>query len=169
MERAVAVTVLAVLASACTIEYAPPDARQARAVPDTDTTLVLAELRAYYRDLSNRDWVLFASHFWEGATITTIWQPPGAAEREVWHTTVPEFVAAAPQGPGSREIFEESMLDARIRVAGDLAQAWVRYRARFGDPGSVEEWEGVDAVTLMRHEERWRIASLAFVSTGEGS
>lgn len=169
MERAAALTVLAVLAGACTIEYAPPDARQARTASDADTTLVLAELRAYYRDLSNRDWARFAGHFWDGATITTIWQPPGADAPGVWYTTVPEFVAAAPQGPDSKAIFEEAMLDARIRVAGNLAQAWVRYRARFGDPGAIQEWEGSDAITLMRHQGRWRIASLAFASDGEGS
>jgi hypothetical protein len=168
VERAAALTALAILAGGCAIEYAPPDERQAPTAPDADTTLVLAELRSYYRDLSDRNWGLFADHFWAGATITTVWQPPGAAAPGVTYTTVPEFVAAAPQGPDSREIFEETMLDARIRVAGGLAQAWVRYHARFGDPGAVREWEGVDAFTLMRHEGRWRIVSLAFRSAGEG-
>jgi len=169
VERAAAVTLLAMLAGACTIEYAPPDARGGRTARDADTTLVLAELRAYYRDFSNRDWVLFAGHFWDGATITTIWQPPEAGAPGVWYTTVPEFVAAAPHGPDSKAIFEETMLDARIRVTGNLAQAWVRYRVRFGDTGAIEEWEGIDAITLMRHQDQWRIVSLAFASDGEGS
>jgi hypothetical protein len=160
--------VLAALLGGCAIEYAPPDARQARTAPDADTTLVLAALRSYYRDFSDRNWGLFADHFWEGAAITTVWQPPGAAAPGVIYTTVPEFVAAAPEGPDSKEVFEESMLDARIRVSGGLAQAWVRYHARFGDPGAVREWEGVDAFTLMLHEGRWRIVSLAFRSQGGG-
>ena len=33
---------------------------------------VLAELRRYYADFSARDWEAFASHFWKGATITTV-------------------------------------------------------------------------------------------------
>lgn len=169
MERAAALTVLAVCVGACAIEYAPPDARRGRTPPDTDTTLVLAELRSYYRDLSARAWGLFDGHFWEGATITTVWQPPGADAPGVWYTTVPEFVAAAPDGPDSREIFEETMLDARIRVSGGIAQAWVRYHARFGDPGAVREWEGVDAFTLMRHDGQWRIVSLAFWSDDGGA
>lgn len=159
---------VALLLAGCTIEYAPPDTRQAATAPDVDTTLVLAELRSYYRDLSDRDWGLFADHFWSGATITTVWQPPGTDAPRVTVTTVPEFVAAAPAGPGSKAIFEESMLDARIRRTGGLAHAWVRYQARFGDPGDVRAWEGVDAFTLMEHEGRWRIVALAFASDGGG-
>jgi hypothetical protein len=161
-------TALAVLLVGCTIEYAPPDARQAATAPDADTTLVVAELRSYYRDLSDRNWEAFADHFWPGATITTVWPPPGASAPQVTVTTVPEFVAAAPEGPGSKAIFEESMLDARIRRTGALAQAWVRYQARFGDPGDVREWNGLDAFTLMQHEGRWRIVALAFASDGGG-
>jgi hypothetical protein len=159
---------LAAILVGCTIEYAPPDERQTQPAPEVDTTLVLAELRDYYRDLSARDWARLPDHFWAGATITTVWQPPSAAAPQVTVTTVPEFIAAAPQGPGSKEIFEESMLDARIRIAGGLAQAWVRYRARFGDRDHVRVWEGVDAFTLMQHEGRWRIVSLAFQSNGGG-
>jgi hypothetical protein len=166
--RRAAAVGLAVLLAGCAIEYAPPDARQAQGARDTDTTLVLAELRSYYRDFSDRNWMLFADHFWDGATITTVWQAPGADTPGVMVTTVPEFVAAAPRGPDSREIFEEVMLDARIRVSGGLAQAWVRYHARFGNPGTVREWDGVDAFTLVEHEGRWRIASLAFRGEGGG-
>jgi hypothetical protein len=60
------------------------------------------------------------------------------------------------------------MLDARIRRTGALAQAWVRYQARFGDLGDVREWNGLDAFTLMQHEGRWRIVALAFASDGGG-
>jgi hypothetical protein len=154
--------------AACAVEYAPPTTRHAETVPSADTTMVLTELRSYYRDLSARNWLAFSDHFWPGATIATRWQPAGEDSLRVWTTTVPEFVAAAPMGPDSRAIFEESMLDARIRLVGDLAQAWVTYRARFGDPGAVEEWEGVDAFTLLQHAGRWRIVSLTFGRTDGG-
>jgi len=160
---------LAVGITACRLEYAPPSERQARSAPIGDTTLVLTELRAYYRDLSARDWTAFSEHFWPEATITTIWQPETEDSARVWTTSVPGFVEAAPAGPGSREIFEESMLGSRITVSGELAQAWVAYRARFGDPGAVAEWEGVDAFTLVQHQGRWRIASLAFGRADGGS
>lgn len=149
-------------AAACRVEVAPPDARRAAAIPDVDTTLVLTALRAYYSDFSARDWTAFADHFWPGGTITTIWRPDGADSAQVHVSTVGEFVAQAPAGPGSRSIFEETMLESRIRVSGGLAQAWVRYRARFGDPGDVMEWEGTDAFTLLQHGGRWRIVSLVF-------
>lgn len=123
---------------------------------------VLAELERYYADFSARDWDRFSSHFWPGATITTVWQPPGEEEDRVVVTPVPEFVARAPEGPGSREIFEERMLEAEVRVSGGLAQAWARYRARFGDPGEVSEWDGTDAFTLLKHDGRWKIVSLVF-------
>ena len=123
---------------------------------------VRAELEAYYADFSARDWDAFASHFWPGATITAAWQAPGTDSVAVVTSTVEEFVAAAPMGPGSREIFEEWMTDATIVATGSLAQAWVTYGARFGDPGDVMEWQGIDGFTLMQLGGRWRITSLAF-------
>lgn len=153
------------LLSACRLEYVPP-AEQRGPGLDLDTTAVLAELRAYYRDFTARDWRAFADHFWPGATISVVWQPVGEDSARVVATTIPDFIAQAPAGPGSREIFEESMIDARIRRTAGLAQAWVRYQARFGNPGAVEEWVGVDAFSLLRHGGRWRIVSLAF--HGEG-
>jgi len=146
------------LAAACTLERRvppPPAGTVARAA-------VLAELRSYYTDLSTRDWPAFASHFWPGATITTAWQPPGEPFVRVDAQTVPEFIERAPEGPDSRAVFSEELVSADIRVAGNLAQAWVRYRARFGDPGDVEEWEGTDAFSLLQVDGRWKIIALAF-------
>lgn len=160
---AVVSVVAFLVGAACRMESIPP-AEQRGPAFDLDTTAVLAELRAYYRDFSARDWRAFADHFWPGATIAVIWQPAGEDSARVVATTIPDFVAQAPAGPGSRQIFEESVIDARIRRTGGLAQAWVRYHARFGDPGAVDEWAGVDAFSLLRHGGRWRIVSLAFHS-----
>ena len=63
---------------------------------------VLAELEAYYADFSARDWDAYSDHFWPGATITTVWRPPGEDADRVVVTSVPEFVERAPEGPGSR-------------------------------------------------------------------
>jgi hypothetical protein len=123
---------------------------------------VLAELRQYYADFSARDWEAFASHFWKGATITTVWQPAGEPAERVVVTSIPDFVAQAPQGPGSKPIFEEKMTSADVRVFQNLAQVWACYDARFGDQGSVMEWSGLDAFTLMKHDGSWKIVALAF-------
>lgn len=125
---------------------------------------VRAHLESYYDVFSERDWPRFARHFWDGATMTTVWTPEGERTERVVATTVPDFVAQAPDGPGSREIFEERPVSFRIVVEGDLAQARVRYHARFGDPGEVIEWDGVDAFTLIRYGGEWKITSLAYLS-----
>lgn len=147
----------------CTIARTPPpggaDTTAARREQDA---AVRAELAGYYRDFSARDWTAFADRFWPGATITTVWQPPGEPAARVDAQTVPAFVARAPEGPGSKPIFEERMTGADIRVHGNLAQAWVRYSARLGDSAGVMEWQGIDAITLLRNDGRWRIISLAF-------
>lgn len=124
-------------------------------------------LASYYEAFSDRDWDRFARHFWPGATMTTVWTPPGETLQRVVGTTIPEFVRQAPDGPGSREVFEERMLTSEIDVRGDLAHAWVRYAARFGDPPEIVEWEGLDAFSLLRHEGEWRIVSLAYLPETE--
>jgi hypothetical protein len=127
---------------------------------------VFQALESYYAALSSRDWPLFEEHFWPGATLTTVWVPQGEDVERVVATTVPSFVAQAPEGPDSREVFEERLMSADITVEGVLAQAWVRYSARFGDPGDISEWEGRDAFTLLRHAGEWKITSLAYAPDG---
>ena len=132
--------------------------------PGTPAGEVVRELRNYYHDFSARDWEAFADHFWPNATLATLWTPPGAESLELQASTVPEFVAKAPEGPGSATIFEEWMTSAEIHVDGDLAQVWALYGARFGEPDDLVEWSGTDAFTLLQHEGRWRIVSLAWAS-----
>ncbi|NIM50179.1 MAG: hypothetical protein GTN62_07550 [Gemmatimonadales bacterium] len=153
---------LLLLGTACTQQPANwlPESRVSEAV--------LQELDAYYRDFSARDWEAFASHFWPGANITTASQSPGTDSVSVMAQSVADFIAQAPQGPGSREIFEEWMIEADVKVFHNLAQAWVRYGARFGDPGDIMEWEGIDAFTLMEVGGDWKISALVFTSAEEG-
>lgn len=125
---------------------------------------VRAALLSYYDALSDRDWPRYQEHFWSGATLTSVWTPPGEASPRVVATSVPDFVTKAHLGPGSREIFEERMLSAHVVVEGCLAQAWARYAARFGDPGDLMEWRGIDAFTLLYHDGAWRITSLAYAA-----
>lgn len=141
---------------------------RSRAAVDTAREAVLAELGSYYRDFSARDWEAFVDHFWPDATLTTIWQPEGEPRPRVTVQTAAEFAEAGPEGPGSREIFEEEMTSHRAEVDGaaGVATVWAGYRARFGDPGDVMEWSGTDVFTLLRHDGRWRIASLVFVPEG---
>lgn len=53
-----------------------------------------------------------------------------------------------------------------VRVHRDVAQAWSRFRGRVGTEARVVSWSGVDAYTLLRTGEGWRIVAIA-VSTDE--
>lgn len=132
--------------------------------PDPARAEVLDAVEGYYDDFSARDWDAFASHFWPGATLATVWQPPGADAPRVVVTSVEDFIAQAPLGPGSRAVFEERMTSAEVRVHDDLAHVWARYEARFGDPGDITEWRGIDAFTMMRHDGAWKIVSLSYTN-----
>lgn len=121
-------------------------------------------LESYYAAFSARDWSEFEDHFWPGAMMTTVWMPAGETAERVVSTSIPDFVLQAPMGPDSREIFEERMTSSQIVADGDLAQAWARYEARFGDPGDVMEWRGADVFTLLRFKDEWKISSVAYLS-----
>jgi hypothetical protein len=146
-----------VLFAACAAESGP--------AADSDTGArreVLEVVETYYADFSAREWGRFGAHFWPGATLTTVWQPPGEDAPRVVTTTVPEFVRLAPQGPGSKPIFEERMDSSDVRLVGNLAHVWAHYTARFGDSTDVATWRGIDAFTLMKHDGHWRIVALAY-------
>lgn len=148
------------------VASAQVDHFEERPVPDSVRQDILGFVSAYYDALSDRDWDRFADHFWPAATIVTIWQPPGEASERVHSSTVQQFIDRAPEGPGSREIFEERMTAARVHVHGNLATVFARYHARFGDPGDIMEWDGTDSFSLMRFEGRWRIVALSFAADG---
>lgn len=121
-------------------------------------------LYQYYSDMTARDWDRYRSNFWPNATITTVWQPPSDSVPRVDVTTIDDFIREAPSGPGSQPVFEESMLRSEISIRGNLAEAWVDYRARFGTKDSLLEWNGKDLFTLLRHDGEWKIVSIAFES-----
>jgi len=137
-------------------------------VANIDDPQAAAEVRQlidqYYQDFSNRDWESVAGHFWFGAEITTVWQAPGENVDRVVHTSIDEFFAAAPRENPFGETFETWEIRAEVSVYRDLAQAWVQYGARLNSDGDVEEWDGIDAFTLLKHDDVWKIAALMFTS-----
>lgn len=155
--------VLLTVAAACGVETAE---RPADPVADAGDAVEAALIR-YYETLSARQWEALRSHFWPGAVLGTVWQPPGVQAPEVTLATIDEFIAMAPSGPGSRSIFEERPISFDVRARGGLAMAWVRYDARFGDVGDLTCWSGTDAFNLLRHDGEWRIVSVAYVADDE--
>lgn len=156
--RFVIVALLTGLLGACAQSLAVSESSKAQQAP------VLDAVEQYYVDFSARDWEAFADHFHEGAVLSTIWPAPGETGPSVMMSTIPDFVAQAPQGPGSQPIFEERMTSAEVRVKGDLAQVWATYDAKFGTEDNLMEWSGIDAFTLLQFDGRWRIVSIAYVS-----
>jgi hypothetical protein len=172
--RGLALVAVALAASAACVQpeattaETEPQPVTADAAPDSVRDQVLAVVEQYYADLSAREWEYVRGHFWPGATLTTIWEPPGEPGQRVVNTTIESFIEQAPQGPGSRESFSETMTAAHVRGNTDLAQVWATYDARWADPDTVDVWSGVDAFTLLRFEGRWRISSITYVSTDGG-
>jgi hypothetical protein len=138
---------------------------------DQDRREVLNEITRYYRDMSCKEGHLlpaFQAHFWSGATITTIWQSKGHDKPEVLVTPVPDFVLQSPSGPCSQPVFEEKMENAEVKIHHGLAQVWAHYNARFGKLEKLDEWSGIDAFTLLKHDSQWKIVSLVFRSDSGG-
>lgn len=127
-----------------------------------ERAFIVAEVTAYYDDLTAGRWDDFARHFWRGAVVMTVWQPEDGSERRVDFISVPEFIAQLDLGPDSTMIFEQELGTADVHFHGNVAQAWVHYYVRFGEPGDVHEWADVDAFTLMKFMGMWKITSLAF-------
>lgn len=134
---------------------------------DSLRQVLLSKVNRYYTDMSARKWKAYADHFWPGAHLTTVWQPPGADSLQVVMTTIEEFIQQADQGPGSQPIFEEKLLDAEINMYNNLAAVWANYAAKFGTEDSLMEWQGIDAFTYMKHEGEWRITSLSYTNKDE--
>jgi len=140
--------------------------------PNTDATVddpqqeaaVRELIDRYYLDFNNRDWEAVADHFWRDAEITTVWREPGENSDRVVHTDIGEFFATAPRENPFGETFQTWTTRANVSVYQDLAQAWVWYGASLDNAGNVLEWEGVDAFTLLRQKNVWKIAALMFTS-----
>ena len=96
--------------------------------------------------------------------VSTVWVPQDGSERRVDFISVPEFIAQMDLGPDSTLIFEQKMGTAEVQFDGNVAQVWAEHRVRFGEPGSVREWTDIDAFTLMKHVDMWKISSLALSS-----
>lgn len=172
MLKKISVLVLLATLSACaprqrSISDAAQPPSKYLAAGDPVREEIMKELTEYYDHMSARNWKAYASHFWPGATITTVWQAAGEPAPKVLITSIQDFIAQTPQGPNSQPVFEERMVDADVRASGNLAQVWANYKARFGGLGKVDEWTGIDAFTLMKHEGHWKIAGLTFAATEE--
>ena len=120
-------------------------------------------LKQYYQVMSDRQWDLFKSFFWDNATLTTAWQPPGDTLPKVIVVTIDQFIAQTKLGPDSKPVFEEKMTgNPDISITKNIATVWAKYHAKFGTDETLTEWDGTDVFTLMRHQGQWKIVSLVY-------
>lgn len=160
------IIVLGICTFSCTVKKEGPEDTTS-AVPSSDTTQRMAIenlLLQYYTDMTNRDWPRYRDHFWAHGTITTTWQQPGDSTATVDVTTIDDFIKETPNGPDSKPIFEERMNSSEVKIKGNIAEAWVKYEAKFGTKDSLMQWTGTDVFTLLRHNGTWKIVSLVFES-----
>lgn len=121
-------------------------------------------ISSYYDDLSNRNWKAFDKHFWDKAIMATVWQRDTSSSPQLYAESSVDFIKQAHMGPASKPIFEEHMTSIKIMQQGNLAVVWADYDARFGDQTKIETWSGIDAFSLLRHEDQWKIVSLSYTS-----
>lgn len=131
---------------------------------DSETAQLQQLLVDYYQTMSDRDWKKYQTFFSEAAILTTVWQPQPDSMPQLFSVTISEFIAQTPQGPDSQPIFEEKMVDSEISIRNNLAQAWVKYEARFGTTDQLMEWKGVDLFSFIKFENEWKIVSLTYES-----
>ncbi len=126
----------------------PEDVEQA-----ADESAVLAVVDSSLAAISAEDFEAFADLMLPDAMAFTVWeQPDGLAYRARTVEDQRSMVA------DDADLVERGF-DAEVRVQGHLASVWLPYD--FYENG---QWShcGVDAFTLLRRPEGWRIASIAW-------
>jgi len=143
-----ACTLVALLAASDT---APATGHSSLATPRDSIAraAILDEMRAFYRDLDDRNWNAMLSHFIP-AKVTARWTPP--ADSSEWaRLDVPPPAAA--DGPAS--VAGRCELRASVAIVGD----WARVRARRCAAPPDEAW-------LLRVSGRWKIVHLILAPPG---
>jgi hypothetical protein len=118
----------------------------------------------YYQTFSDRNWPEYKSFFIDKATLTTVWQTDSSSNPDIFTSTIDEFLDQTKDGPDSQPVFEEKMVESEIVVKQNLANAWVKYDAKFGSEDNLMTWSGYDLFSLIKHEGEWKIASIVYSS-----
>ncbi len=143
---------------------AAPRATQARepvpvAAEDPD---VRSLLDSYYRDYAAGDGAALAEHFWPDATLTTIRSRAFGENSSVVVMRVHDYVRQH-MGAGVRATpLRIEIEPPRIDRIGAVASAVTCYHAVDPSGHEAQSWRGADLFSLVRHDGRWRIASLVF-------
>jgi len=121
-------------------------------------------LENYYSTMSARDWPAYKKFFSSDAALTTVWLKEPDTIPKIISTSIDDFIAQTKDGPDSQPIFEEKMLSSEITQKKNLANAWVRYEAKFGTADNLMEWKGHDLFSFIKYDHEWKIVSIVFES-----
>lgn len=121
----------------------------------------------YYLVMSARNWTAYRNYFSEKASLTTIWQDSSETKPQLFSSTIEEFISQTANGPDSQPIFEEKPIHIEIEIRGSLAAIWVKYEAKFGSKDKLIEWSGFDLFSLIKYDDKWKIASLTYTEITE--
>ena len=107
-----------------------------------------------------RDWGEVRDLFYPDALLhSELTLPDGSHQSGTW--TLDQFCEAAAE-EYRKDGFWECEVACRSDRFGAIAQLWSTYESRIGDPQSEPVGRGINAVQLLRREEKWRIVSLIF-------
>ena len=122
------------------------DAPAARADSSAES-MILEEMRAFYRDLEDRNWAPLLNHFLP-SKVTARWVPP--RDGTAWA----HLEAPSPVADGVARTSGRCTPRAAVAIVGD----WARVRARRCGASVDEAW-------LLRVSGRWKIVYLDLAPT----
>jgi len=129
-----------------------------------DNPILMNLLNNYYHTMSDRAWHDYKDFFVENGTLTTVWAEHQDSIAKISTYTITEFLAQTKDGPDSQPIFEEKLVSADIKMKNNLANAWVKYEAKFGTKDQLMEWKGIDLFSFIKYNEEWKIVSIVYES-----
>lgn len=130
-------------------------------VESADRAAVIAAVQSVFDAMRTRDTSAIRAAFTPGAQLVSVRSVPNAPAR---HQTTPLSAFITSIGRATDELVE-TMWDARVDVAGDLASLWAPYHFRIGPTFSHC---GHDAVHLLRTPEGWKIVGIAYTVVTDG-
>lgn len=148
------------LAAAMTLAATTPVlAQNTNPAPD-ERAAVLAVVQRLWDAMSARDTAALRTLFDSGAVLTRVTNRGGTPTID--YTPVSRFVEALGRATAP---WNETMYQPEVRIDGPLATVWTEYDFSVGTQFSHC---GVDAFTLLRTRDGWKIVTIADTARREG-
>ena len=126
--------------------------------PSEEELQLMGQIDQYYADFTAKDWGRFTAHFWEKGmlTPTEIWEYPDSFVRSI---PIAQYLERMALDSSRINKIGKYMVEAELSLEGNLAQAWVKFEVYPDEANNAEFYQGIDAFTLKKHKEEWKIVS----------